>query len=401
MKRLTIPIAMLFASFSFLLLSSILPVKAEPELFPDVKSPVLREAVLGLAERGILKGYEDGTFQPNRVINRAEALKIAFASREDPVIPWKKPDFSDVPEDAWFYIYVQSGLQELIIKGYEDGSYRPFQDVSRAEFLKIALLADPEYLFPDLSVQRQTVKELGDIEESDWFLPFVSFVYENKLMDFGDEFQAHQGMTRAEASLVLHSIYEWKTARKAAWKKEFNQMGCEMCIHGVDFSQYAWAHWDVVKIAKSKIVIAHRDDLAERFAKGEIGIDYIYDVAYTEQLFWRMENTPLEVKLRFDQDFPEYYRRAVGLSGGRTSPSMNYMSGNESKDPIRTIYGHTMHDKGVDNSFEKHLRQVFSSQIGANPDKLDFHVWKLTDKGKEGMYDALLHTQWVDDSQLL
>ncbi len=406
MKRIGIPMLALIAAFGIFLVSSALPTRAA-ELFPDVKAPLLREAVLDLAERGVLKGYEDGSFQPERIINRAEALKISFASREEEeekssINQSVHLDFSDVTEQDWFYPYLQSAVQENIVRGYEDGTYKPFQEVTRAEFLKIALLAEPEYLMPDLPPQSKTAAEISDVRENDWFLPFVSFVYENELMELESVFQPGQGMTRGEASLLLYAIDQWKTSRKIAWKEEFNSSGCDMCVHGIDFSQYDWAHWDMVTIAKSKISIGSRTGLADRFSRGEISVEYLADLAFSQQLSWRLNNTPRETKLRFDQDFPDYYRRGTGMNGGRTKARvLVYMSGNETTDPIRTVDGYPLKSTEVDTRFEKHLREIFSSGIKANPNKLDFKVWKFTDEGKEGMYNALLKTQWLDHLQTL
>src|SRR5690606_36506549 len=70
--------------------------------FSDIKSPLLREAVAYLVEREIVSGYPDGTFQPDRVINRAEALKIIFAAQgiaaDRPAIV---PPFPDVSTTEW------------------------------------------------------------------------------------------------------------------------------------------------------------------------------------------------------------------------------------------------------------------------------------------------------------
>ena len=49
--------------------------------------------------------------------------------------------FSDVPANHWSAPYIAKGLELGIIKGYEDGSFKPNQTVSKAEALKAVLLS--------------------------------------------------------------------------------------------------------------------------------------------------------------------------------------------------------------------------------------------------------------------
>lgn len=400
MKRLSIPLAALFASFAFFLLSSMLPVNATNELFPDVENPELREAVLSLADQSILQGYPDGSFQGERIINRAEALKIAYASQgaafRDP--KWPESAFQDVEANTWFSPYVQAGKRDQIIKGYADGTYRPFQEVSRAEFLKIAFLADTQYRPPSISEQLESAQVLSDLSVTDWFLPFVSLVQQQSLLSLEANFNPHEGMTRADAALIL--FRKQQGYEEQLTKQKAQQEGCEMCVYGTDFSQYVWAHWDAVDIAHHKISIGSRKNLEVDFGKKEIGIPYLENLAHEQQFIWILKNTPAEEKWAFDKKFPEYYQRAIGLSGGYTGLDFGYrskMGGNV----ILASDGLILNAEGVDHSFEKHLRFIFGYRNkDLNPAGLNFHVWKMTDKGKEGMYDALVHMQWYSDESI-
>ncbi len=121
--------------------------------FSDVRSPILSEAVNYLNEKGIIKGYPDGTFKPDQTINRAEALKIIFESLGESDVTLSSTTessssirvFPDVDPTQWFAKYVKAAKQKSLIKGYPDGSYKPTQFVNRAEFIKIAMLAQSHY----------------------------------------------------------------------------------------------------------------------------------------------------------------------------------------------------------------------------------------------------------------
>lgn len=100
-----------------------------------------RQVIYTAAAEGIVEGYEDGTFRPDAPVNRAEALKILLRATElEPLEePFGQQEFSDVPEDAWFAPYVQRLVEYAIVEGYEDGTFRPEQHITRAEAAKILL----------------------------------------------------------------------------------------------------------------------------------------------------------------------------------------------------------------------------------------------------------------------
>jgi hypothetical protein len=93
--------------------------------------------------RGIMTGYPDGTFQPDRILNRAELLKIIVASTYDEAEYSAFAGdscFLDVPAGEWFTEYVCFGKDRGIIEGYSDGTFKPAQYVNMVEALKIMLV---------------------------------------------------------------------------------------------------------------------------------------------------------------------------------------------------------------------------------------------------------------------
>lgn len=100
-----------------------------------------RRIIYTAYEEGIVDGYDDGTFQPDAPVNRAEALKILFnASR---LQPFDDTDYSgtftDVRKNDWFETYVNDALTYEFVEGYDDGTFRPGQPITRAEAAKIVL----------------------------------------------------------------------------------------------------------------------------------------------------------------------------------------------------------------------------------------------------------------------
>ena len=110
-------------------------------------------AVSTLSAMGILSGYPDAAFRPNASITRAEFAAIATrfdaagdktpASFDDIAIHWAKDEISVAANNGW-------------VNGYEDGSFRPQNNITRAETMSLVnrvLNRNPETaedLLPDM-----------------------------------------------------------------------------------------------------------------------------------------------------------------------------------------------------------------------------------------------------------
>ncbi|PIR54322.1 hypothetical protein COU75_01585 [Candidatus Peregrinibacteria bacterium CG10_big_fil_rev_8_21_14_0_10_42_8] len=115
------------------------PVMVCAASFPDMQDQWFgySKAVEGLQSRQIIGGYPDGTFRPDTAINRAELLKIVFKGRN--VTAADRRCFSDINPDEWYAPYVCAAKRRGIIDGYPDGTYKPDRTVNFAEAIKIIL----------------------------------------------------------------------------------------------------------------------------------------------------------------------------------------------------------------------------------------------------------------------
>ena len=89
------------------------------------------KAVRTLASLGLVSGMGDGRFAPDQPITRAEfaAMAMAFTNTQVAV----ESPFPDVAETDWYYEAVSGAAQFGWINGYEDGTFRPGQTITRAE----------------------------------------------------------------------------------------------------------------------------------------------------------------------------------------------------------------------------------------------------------------------------
>jgi len=97
-------------------------------------------AVEAARDRGLVRGYADGTFRPSEPITRAEAAALfdrAFElSKEGMDVP-----FPDVPASHWSYAPIGALVANGVASGYPDGAFRPDRPIARAEFAAMTVRA--------------------------------------------------------------------------------------------------------------------------------------------------------------------------------------------------------------------------------------------------------------------
>ncbi len=108
--------------------------------FSDVPSSHRNiSAIQWMKENNIVEGYDDGTFKPEKKVNRAEFVKILMEtiSTSEEVKNCTKTTFRDVPNQSWYAPYVCMAQKKGIIQGYPDGTFRPSQNITFPEAAKI------------------------------------------------------------------------------------------------------------------------------------------------------------------------------------------------------------------------------------------------------------------------
>ncbi|MFH1254608.1 MAG: S-layer homology domain-containing protein, partial [bacterium] len=137
--------------------------------FSDVSETyTYHDAISYIKDQGIVQGYGDGTYKPDNLITRAEFTKIIILTKytEDEAencVPTKK--FPDVPAKEWYAKYICLAKNNDIVKGYEDGTYKPNNNISFAEAAKI--VANTYGL--------ELTSEADSPEH--WYMPFVDALY--------------------------------------------------------------------------------------------------------------------------------------------------------------------------------------------------------------------------------
>ncbi len=160
-----------------------------------------------LEQHEVFKGYDDGSFGRNRLINRVEALKTILTAAEAEIAEQYDgvKDFSDVPAGIWFEKYVKHSAANGIVSGDADGdTFSPNRNVNKAEFLKMLMLAfeiDPtQYDLSDITIK--------DTPDEIWFAPYMKFGVKFHIFSLDSNGNGNPGkeLTRGEVAQLIFSM---------------------------------------------------------------------------------------------------------------------------------------------------------------------------------------------------
>ncbi len=158
------------------------------------------EAIGELMDQGVIGGNDDGSFAPNRQLNRAEVSKIIVLATGIDIDTTGGPHFPDVDQSAWYYDYIETMYNQGWINGYPDGFFRPGVGINRAEIAKMVVNAF------ELDQDLAGAPHFDDVTSADWFYGYVETIYNNGCMrGYGDgTFGPANAVTRAETAQIVY-----------------------------------------------------------------------------------------------------------------------------------------------------------------------------------------------------
>lgn len=171
--------------------------------YPDVPEDHPNyQAIEYLDESQIINGYEDGTFGPDNLVNRAEASKIIIGSLNIPHEESYAEIFPDVKKDQWFFPYIMSAQKNGFVNGYADNTFKPGDTVNLAETLKILVLTSKVKL-PEV-----TADVFIDVPAKEWYAPYMLYARNHNIVLSDDYGYAapDQAMTRAAFSEIVYRM---------------------------------------------------------------------------------------------------------------------------------------------------------------------------------------------------
>ncbi len=210
---------------------SICPVNPPcPPEFPDVTADSPFYTVIsGLSMSGVISGYADGTFKPGKPLYRGQLAKIVVLAFGIPVQASvdkrsaggtaqasqvsmggyfgdilvqvnKDGHFNDVPADHPYYAYIEAAFFRGLIDGYADGSFRPYNDVTRGQVAKIVVQA------AGLKLIHPGTPGFKDVPANSPFYDYIETAFANGILSgYPDNmFKPDAGATRGQIAKITY-----------------------------------------------------------------------------------------------------------------------------------------------------------------------------------------------------
>jgi hypothetical protein len=150
-------------------------------------------------------GFENGEIRAHNNITRAEVAMVFFRLRTGEYKHNPAPvAFGDVSNpERWYAQAINYMAQYNTISGFEDGEFKPANNMTRAEF--VAVLS--RIMYDDLT--EVSSKTFSDVEKDHWALKYIHSAHANGwISGYGDdEFRPNQPITRAEVMVVLNMVF--------------------------------------------------------------------------------------------------------------------------------------------------------------------------------------------------
>ncbi|MEK4277589.1 S-layer homology domain-containing protein [Paenibacillus sp. FSL R7-0026] len=169
--------------------------------FSDISGNFAEEAIKNLTASGVLKGYADGTFGPNKKITRAEFAIMAKRALGYTNSNSYVQEFKDFKQNAWYAEELLTALDSGITKGFTDGTYRPDVFIPREQAaVMIANVLEKNNL--DTDVNEKIFMDDRDIIE--WAKTSVYLLKTHKIVEGQNNlFYPKREITRAEAAVMI------------------------------------------------------------------------------------------------------------------------------------------------------------------------------------------------------
>ena len=173
--------------------------------FSDIAGHWAEPSIIKASELGLVQGYSNSTFRPQQQVTRAEF--ITLLSRALGVKPSSAPvlDFKDTAHiPAWAGGYVAAAVELGIIQGYADGTFQAAKLISRAEMA--AMIVRSQGIVP-LAEIRPAFADNAEIPA--WARPYIAIAAEQGWINGvgNNRFAPLQYATRAESAHLILTLY--------------------------------------------------------------------------------------------------------------------------------------------------------------------------------------------------
>ena len=212
-------------------------IKVKPAFLSDPISPTKEEVEKENSNikirKAYINGYADGSIKADANLTRAEAASM-LAKIMEIDIGNSQIDLKDI-DKSWAKNIIASLVEKNIMKGYEDGTFRPNQMITRAEFAEI---------IKNIDLKNQAKSPFIDIS-GHWAEEAINQAYANNRINGYEDgtFRPDNKITRAEAVKILNSVFDYS----------FEEENSDINIKNfTDLDENHWAYYEIQKAANDQ-----------------------------------------------------------------------------------------------------------------------------------------------------
>ena len=183
-------------------------IKSKKE-FSDIYGHKNEEAILKLAERGILNGKTETLFSPDDKVTRAEFAAIIV--RALGLFKTKEINFEDVTKNDWFYESISVAYNYSLIKGISETLFNPHSFITKQEAAVItartAKILDIKEIKDEAAI-RNILSQFEDyLDCEEWAMPALATLYEKNILSQDDMYiEPKKDITRAEIADIIYNL---------------------------------------------------------------------------------------------------------------------------------------------------------------------------------------------------
>lgn len=184
-------------------------------MFPDVTAEhPHNDPIQSLARAGVVKGTQNGNYEPDRSVNRAEFLTLLYRATGRTAPAPRGRCFSDVEIDAWHAPIVCDAAAKAFVQGYSDGKFRPGSPVTRTEALKMIFTVFG-FESPNITESDRGLIKFVDISVAAWYTKYLVGAYSLQILPIpghtGSRFYPDKELLRGEAAAYIFNALNVKT----------------------------------------------------------------------------------------------------------------------------------------------------------------------------------------------
>src|SRR5206468_6427011 len=121
-------------------------------------------------------GYADGTFRPYNSVTRAQVVKIVVLAFGFSLVAPDGQRFSDVAVNDELASYIETAYAHGLVSGYADGTFRPNNNVTRGQLAKIVVQAS------GLKLANPSTPSFSDVAVGTTFYQYIETAYAHSLL---------------------------------------------------------------------------------------------------------------------------------------------------------------------------------------------------------------------------